>query len=1264
MLPDIIQDIERDLTIERVLSHYKAGKADRQDGGQVVRYFCPFKRCRGDRRPHFVVDGSKAVDGFGKRIDFSRHVNQDVVVRRFWKCEQSRISGYGTISLVAAVNGFPVEHERLSRKQWVKIINECCDILGRPRKELDSDALNGWLLENAGQPRWRISIADGFTPEALTALSLDGFDDLGADFIVRHLHQDLGIWQVEKYVMAQTVSGGKSYERRAHALFPIFAFCYDFESGELLTSNPEKRTDKWVARIVMPAFQRIKGEDFDWKSDFWTVFGSDNVDEDLRDFKMRVSVFGDVTAMAVTRSRDAETEAKKIGEEVATTREEEETSTNEKGKEVKEIVEVELDADEVRLNKCVLCCKPLDGVSSYMWLNYPRWRFTDQKTGECKSQMHRNNYWHVAWLRGSDMVLNIWENAQLSIIATDTFELFGNDRSEISAANNNAMRFPYLRLCFLPTSMSQMDQVDSGFGKPHVPHTPRDFFRYYEPTMNEATRNMLVVGSTAGVKSLMLQKELNGSSAFKPFTQVPKKKPVPGQKKYTYELNLAACWQMMQNQGYCRALRPQKKRDTIGQSYRIDGHFIYELDPASVMADMRKALEDYAKDFATDVEDAEMMLNAMLKCKDLQNERNITKLPLVSMPKSESYGPELDYFFFRNGALEITPKSISFHKYEDLDFLVYRSQVLPFDYHTPFFGNSSPISIVQSKEYTDMEDELLKLQKRDDVPSDIIFDKKRRLKDFSVVGRWNINITPTESLDPRIVVPRTIKEDNEHNQWLRWWPFLRLLRCFANEDFAEEEAGRFTDVDRRALQARMANLMFTLGRCIFRYRGGGVQYMPYFLENTVDREGKAQGGSGKSTLIETFVAFVRNVCNVNGKDISANGDFARNFSNFVRHQHDVVHIEDFPKMAIDPLFNYASGSFRSRSLFENPEEIEHEEAPNIVITSNFMVQSTDESALGRVQFGGMSHYFSREVAVMNKEGRRLDTIMPDMVLSGKPEVWDDEQRGQIIYTLAKCLQFCMVCTNLHVQVAVPGSELLVRLSRTELGDSFYDWFTNFLEKPHIYNAPIAINEIFNDYRRYLDPSKARVDNVSRTKFYENMQKYCAKPAHGVLFMPIKPLLSASEINRSRKKAEDGTEKSYLRKGSSWLTRTFVDAEGRVHRARVLSKNAGDGSVTGGAVWFSKVGTEPKDAEELQRILDAFMTSPDPEPICDENDNPITSEQYKEWTMLNTDEEAETIRKAGGVRRGTVIPSAVAAPVDPLAYEPVKTGEATPEGLPF
>ena len=1264
MLPSITDNIELRLTIEDVLSYFKAKPSAQQvDAPRLTRHFCPFRRCQGDKRPHFVIEHEKRVDAFGKKIAEGQHVNKDAVVKVYWRCDHSHVEGYGVLSLIAAIQGYSSDLSKLTRDQWVDTIRTGADIAGLPTTELDREAVNGWLKVYPPQSRWQIRIADSFNAEAFRALALDGMDGVPAKQIAKTMHEQFGLWQVERYTMAGCYPNGdhssadlfKSYERRAHSLFPIFVFAYDWQTGAVLTENPEKREDKWVGRIVLPCFVRQRGEDFDWRSDMWVVFNSDEPKADLREWNQRVTLFGDADAMEVAESQNAGDVASRIGEEierqieVEDEDEDEEAETTKgfatkaestkgfatkaegtkgkKGKKKSAVKKVDIAATELRLNKCVLCRRPLDGVSVYLWLNYPRVRFA--KDGEV-TDYYARKFWHVAWLKGDDYVLNPWENIMLKRIATDTFELFGNARNEISMANANAMRYDYLRLCMLPTSMSEMDPVDGGCGMRHTPHTPLDFFRYYRPTMDESVRNNMLVGSDVGVKALMLQKELNGSSSLKPFTRIEKSRKKVGEKNYSYEINMAATWQMMANKGYCRSI-PAGSRSTIGQCYRIDGHFVYELDAASVMADMRKSLEDFAKDKAMDdVDDAEMMMNAMLKCKDLQYDRNITKLPLMAMPKSESYGPELDYFFFRNGALEITPTSITFRKYEDLDFLIYRTQIMPFDYQPPFFGNRSPISIRINPEYQKRKEAYEAARRAGQLSREELYDMNQRLKDFAVVGQWDITIKPSyEHIDERIIVPGSIRNDEQHNEWLRWWPFLRLLRCFANEDWQKEEDGQFTDGDRQALTARMANLMFTVGRCIYRYHDN-IQYMPFFLENTVDREGKAQGGSGKSMLVQQFLGFARHILQVNAKNMSRTEDFANFFSGFVPHFHDVVHIEDFPKMAIDPFFNYATGRFEYRQKYADVQHMDHSESPMVVFTSNFVVQSTDESALGRIQFGGMSHYFSREVETYNKEGRTLDTIDPDFCYD--PQACTPEQRGQVIYTLAKCVQFCMNATAMKVKVAVPGNDLLERLSRTELGDTFYDWFTEFLERPYIYNAPISINEIFNEYRKYYDPSKARFDSVSRTKFYEGMQKYCSKPAHGVVFMGIKSLLSPSEVTRSRKRSTDGTEKSYIRKGSSWFTRTFVDSDGKVHHARVLSKNAGDNSVTGGAVWFSRRGEELPTSEEFVRMLDEFCSKPDPAPILDADGNPITEEQYSQWTMLNTEEEAEAIRKAGGMRR--------------------------------
>lgn len=1263
MLSNIIDNIELRTKISDVLKYYNVKDASAQpDAPRLTRHFCPFRRCQGDHHPHFIVNHDRRVDEFGQRIKPDQHVNKGAVVKEYWLCEHSHTDGYGVVSLVAAINGYPADLSLLSRAQWTEVIRICADIAGMPTTELDKANVNGWLSVYSPQPQWTIRLSDDFSIDAFLALSLSGMEGVDIKTVTRQMHEQFGLWQVEKYMMAGCYPNGdhssadlfKSYERKAHALFPIFAFCYDFETGEPLAENPEKRTEKWVARIVMPNFVRQRGEDFDWRPDIWTVLNSDDVKGDLSAWNQRELLLGDRVAIDAAKNKNAKKSAGTIGERVIETREVEVEDPDHKGK---TIVQTEsIATEDVRLNKCVLCRTPLDGVSTYLWLNYPRLRFSPK--GE--KSMFEQSYWHTVWLKGDDFVLNPWESMMLQRIAIDTFELFGNDRSEISMANANAMRHNYLRLCMLPTSMSEMDAVDSGCGLRHVPHTPRDYFRYYRPTLDEAIRNNMLVGCDIGVKSLMLQKELDGSSALRPFTKVVKSRKKAGEKNYTYELNMAACWQMMANKGYCRFI-PEGSRSSIGQCYRIDGHFVYELDPASVMADMRRALEDYAKDAAHgSTEDVEMMLNAMLRCKDLQYDRNITKLPLMAMPKSESYGPDLDYFFFRNGALEITMQSITFRRYEDLDFLIYRSQVMPFDYVSPFFGNQSPISIRINPEYQRRQQQYEEARKKGELSSEELYEMKQRLKDYASVGQWDIQIRPTDKeIDERIIVPQSVRADTEHNQWLRWWPFLRLLRCFANEDWQREEDGQFTDTDRQALVARMANLMFTIGRCLYRYHDN-IQYMPFFLENSVDREGKAQGGSGKSMLVQQFLGFARHILQVNAKNMGRTEDFANFFSGFVPHYHDVVHIEDFPKMPIDPFFNYATGRFEFRVKYADVQALERSESPMIVFTSNFVVQSADESALGRIQFGGMSHYFSREVEAYNKEGRTMDTIDPDFCY--KPEDCTPEQRGQVIYTLAKCVQFCMLATSMRTKVVVPGNDLLERLSRTELGDTFYDWFTDFLERPYIYNAPIAINEIFNEYRRYCDPSKARFDSVSRTKFYDGMRKYCSKPAHGVQFMAIKQLLSPSELTRSKRRSSDGTEKSYIRKGSSWITRTFIDDAGKIHHARVLSKNAGDNCVTGGAVWFSHRGEEPLTPEAFVKIIEDYANQPDPAPVLDEDGKPITEAQYSQWTMLNTEEEAEAIRKAGGMRR--IIQTASATP---LANEPAPaaTGEMQPEeSLPF
>lgn len=1266
MLPQTLIDFERQVSLDAILKYYKARPADTQPSADSTRYFCPFDRCRGDRAPHFVVEHNKLKALVVHRNDAAHGGIAETIHLEHWRCTRTHTEGYGVVSFVAAVLGCHIDPQRRTRDEWVRILQALSDFSGRPVIDVDSKNANGILLENTGQPQWRITLADGFTPEAMYALGIDQLEGIDPALVVSTMHEKFGLYQVEKYIMPQGYPNGgdRSFERRATALFPIFALCYDFHTGQPLAHRPVAGS-MYAARLLMPNFVRVPGEDFDWRSDFWCIVGSDTPSDDYRDFRSRTHLYGDVDAMTVIETEDAKSVADGIGEEVALTKEvlEEVDVLDRKGlpsgKTKMELHEVELETNEIRLNKCVLTRTPLDGICSYLHLNYPRARMTNSE-GKCLSPKFANSFWHVLWLRASDMELNPLESMLLRRVATDTFELFGNDRSEICQANNNAIRNNELRMCLLPTSMSEMSPVDGGARRRYIPHTPIDYFRYFDPTDNEKARNMLVIGHDYGIKAIILQKELNVSSKLQPFTKVPKSKHNAGEKPYDYKLNMAAAWRMMINAGYCRSI-PAGSRSSVGECHRIDGHFVYDIEPEDVMVEMQNKLLDFIKDNAHDSVDAEMMANQVLNSKVFGYTTHVTQLPIVQMPKSESYGPDIDYFFFKNGALEITPSRIVFRRYADLDFLVYRSQIVPIEVHRPY-NESCPIRICENPEYINMEQEYEKARMEGSTSDADLAAMKQKMRDFGQLNRWLVKITPTEDkIDERIIVPRRIKEDTKHNQWLRTWPILRILRCFANEDWQKEESGMFDEFDYSTLQARMANIMFAIGRCLYRYRGID-QLIPYFLENAVDREGKAQGGSGKTTLCKLMFPFVRNVCQISGKNLDKSSDFATNFTPYVHHHHNIIYIDDYEKTDFKKLYTYANGDVTIRYMYKQEVTIPSSEAPMIVITSNYMVKSTDESSLGRIIFAGMSRYFHRSVEEMGKEGRGIDSIAPGFFIPDNIAEFREDWANQIVYTFAACVQLCMIASARRCKITSPGSNLLERISRTELGDTFYDWMQQFLSRDYIYNVPIAINEIFAEYRDYMDPSKARVEMVSRTKFYENLQKYCATPGNGVSFMPIKPFLSASEVTRSSgNRSQNGTEKSYLRKGAAWLTRKYADPEGHLHYVRILSKNAGKDPKTGGSVWFSRRGEEPQSEQEMLSLIESFMSAPDPAPIIDEDGKAITA-PASDWQLLNTDEEAEIIRKAGGARR-IYAPSLQPQPATASQPSTIHSNPSTPTEAP-
>ena len=164
----------------------------------------------------------------------------------------------------------------------------------------------------------------------------------------------------------------------------------------------------------------------------------------------------------------------------------------------------------------------------------------------------------------------------------------------------------------------------------------------------------------------------------------------------------------------------------------------------------------------------------------------------------------MEYFYFRNVALKITPEYITPISYDQCNFFIPATARKPYDFTMRHFD--PPFIIRQSYEYTRRENEIAQkeAQKNEDgSPVFSIFEinqMKNDLREWGTIYRWNVDWRG--------------KKDRE------LWPMLRILRGCSNVLWQEEmEADRskseLSDEDKAIINAHCVNMVSGIGRVCF-----------------------------------------------------------------------------------------------------------------------------------------------------------------------------------------------------------------------------------------------------------------------------------------------------------------------------------------------------------------------------------------------------------------------------------------------------------------
>lgn len=1187
------------IDLHKVLIHHGVRKADSQRDNEATAYFCPF--CREDKTPHFRINNSVRYGGIYNSPQFC--------------CPRKKIVGYGAIELEARLSGLSTSGEDL-----LKVLANLSEIQGSSLPELDEANQNGFTSLFDPLDDFSLELMDDFTPEGLQALGctmkrmyeeksgsrtaieseeapvfLYSFGPdaertfaLKSNFETERLHREFNLYQVKSYTTKKYWENKKevSIKREAHALFPIFAFVYTAKNGD-------GKEAKW-GQVLQPEWHD-EDNNRPCQSNFYFYTGG------LNAYKVNCKLLGDMVCNHVFGGMVVKDAVKEIktGEFLKLTKIK---RTEEENGNVEE-EQVELAPEEIRVENVILCKDGLNAISAYYHLN-------SVKESHPYNSNLENAFFHTVWMVDYSADFTTYMFSLLKKLGINKFLMFDIDNFGKKKSFQICKRFTKFRMAFLTERLKDSSAMYAG-GR-YIPcRDIRSFFAKYRMSEEEQ------YGYEHDINLLFLSC-FTSALPIEPLVYCEKiDKKTKKVLEYFYKLDSACLWQFMATEGYCREVEHDSS-DNIGRFLHIDGPFVKELDVKSLLAATTTTLSSFAQRTARPgTEDYRKMSNSIINAKEIA-EKTAVNLPEMDVDYRSGYSPTLDHFFYRNGVLEITPEEITFKGYSDIDFCVDRAEILPFDFIMPCGKGDAPFTISENPDYNVRIAELE--QHRKDTAKytqESLRMEEQEIMVWAQRNRWTFHFSHPD-----------VKE---------WWKPMQVIRCFANEEFEKEEdlirdGKSFEEEDQKTLLGHLANIIYSLGRPLFRYRGGGTNYMPYITENGVSKEGRSEGGSGKSVFVNVFMGCAGKIFRVDGRKLKIDGDITLELANYIHHGHRVIHWEDYAKgMPIDPIFNFITSGFQYRKRHKDESRVLLKDSPGHVTTSNFQQTYDDPSASGRVVPTGFSHRFNRGDIRKNKPARKISDVMPG--LRDDPEDMDIELRSQIAYICAMAVQFCMKTND---RVLPPMDDLNYRSRVASMGARFMDWAERFFSKDHVMNSPIDMDTIFDDYVEFCESSEDKKTKFAISAFKGKIEEYCGDI--GIVMLP--------DVCFSSKTDKD---KGYMRV-KAWCKEIYFDDEkiwgkGAKKELRVLKQS-------NKCLFFCKKGEEPTNNEEVKALCREYYKRPDPEPILDPDDKPVelTMEELEKWTIY-------TERKQGRYRSQT---TATAATPATLA-----TGESTaPDDLPF
>ena len=253
------------------------------------------------------------------------------------------------------------------------------------------------------------------------------------------------------------------------------------------------------------------------------------------------------------------------------------------------------------------------------------------------------------------------------------------------------------------------------------------------------------------------------------------------------------------------------------------------------------------------------------------------------------------------------------------------------------------------------------------------------------------------------------------------------------------------------------NKVFAAGYMLHSYKDRSKPWAPYAMDNSIGEEGQRNGGTGKSLFFTALEELIKTVT-ISGKEPK----IFENDHTFeeVKPQTKMVVIDDCAKsLVVERFYDRMSGKFRVNPKGNHIFTLSYTESPKMAFTTNYVPASFDASNVRRLLFMVFSDYYHKKTedndyledrSVCDDFGKNL--LPPDATY----EEWNAD-----INFLLQCERFYLSVCQENIMIVPPMKNIITRRSLTAMGDTFYEWASNFfaVDSGRL-NKPIPREEAF------------------------------------------------------------------------------------------------------------------------------------------------------------------------------------------------------------